>query len=591
MIFWGTLILLAVMTILLVFEVADMALVMFGTLVVFMISGILSPAETFSGFSNSGTVSIGLLYILAYALQSTGLLNNVSNKLLGEPDESDRLRLFRLLFSVASASTIVNNTPIVSMMIPIVKRWCHRHHLAPSRILLLLSYATILGGMCTLIGTSTNLVVHGMLISHGYPGFGFFELGMVGIPLTFLGILLSVFLLHRLLPERKEAIISLGESTREFVVAMKVANSYKHLNKSVHEAGLRHLNGLFLFQIERDGNIITPVAPSDKIHLRDRLFFTGVPMTIVDLQKEPGLEVIEDVVFDVKNYDSNRYRTFEVVISNSSPLVGQGVRESNFRHRFEAVILGIHRNGHRINKKIGDIILQEGDTLLILAPASFHEQWYHSKEFLLVSNSEQIPSRSKIHTYIILGIFVLMIIAVVTRFMPMIAAAATAVTLLFITKSVSPQEALSAVNWKVLLIIAAALGIGQAVDNAGVAQWVAHAIEIVAGTGDSIMLIALVMLLTMLYSEMISNTAAAAIFFPVVLSISGGDVHHLMPLAFAVVIGASASFMTPIGYQTNLMVYGPGGYQFSDYIKAGLPLSLLVWLGGTFIIHMIFFGL
>ena len=587
---WITITLLIIMTVLLIKEVADMSMVIFGTLVVFLIIGIVSPSEAFSGFSNQGTLTIGFLYVMAYAIQSTGILNRIGSQLLGKPEEPHYKRLLRLLYPIATASTVTNNTPIVAMMIPMVKRWCQRHQVAPSKILLMVSYATILGGMCTLIGTSTNLVVHGMLLSNGFPGFSFFGLGYVGLPLMIVGVLLCALILYRFLPDRKEAIITLGESTREFVVAMKVSTDYPHINQSVEDAGLRHLNGLFLFQIERDGSVLAPVTPDEKIQLRDRLFFTGVPGTIVDLQKEPGLEVIRDVEFDIKNYDSNKYQTFEVVISSSSPLVGQKVRESNFRGEYDAVILGIHRNGHRINKKIGDIILQEGDTLLILAPKTFHTHWYHSNDFLLVSNSEQLPSREKGHTNIIFGVFFLMIIAVVSGLMPMIVAATAAVMVLLVTKSVSAQEAVRAINWKVLIIVAASLGIGKAVQNAGLAQVIAQVLHEIVGQEGPFLLIAVVMLTTMIYSMMVTNIAAAAILFPVALVLSGGSEHLLMPLAYAVTIGATASFMSPISYQTNLMVYGPGGYRYSDYVRVGLPVSLLVWLGGSYLIYLKFFG-
>ncbi len=590
MFLWLTIILLIIMTVLLVMEVADIAMVIFGTLVIFLIVGVVSPTEAFSGFSNQGTLAIGFLYIIAYAIQSTGVLNRIGTGLLGRPEEPHYKRLLRLLYPVALASTVTNNTPIVAMMIPMIKRWCQRHNVAPSKILILVSYATLLGGMCTLIGTSTNLVVHGMLISNGYKGFSFFELGTVGLPLMIVGVLFCSLILYRFLPDRKEAIITLGESTREFVVALKVSGKYPHINSSVEDANLRHLNGLFLFQIERNGSVLAPVTPEEKIQLNDRLFFTGVPSTIVDLQKEPGLEVIKDVEFDIKNYDSNKYQTFEVVISNSSPLVGQKVRESNFRQEYDSVILGIHRNGHRLNKKIGDIVVMEGDTLLILAPNSFHHRWYHSNEFLLVSNSEQIPSRERKHTNIILGVFLLMIVAVVSGLTPMIIAATAAVMVLFLTNSITPQEAIRAINWKVLIIVAASLGLGKAVQNAGLAQVIAQVLQSIVGQEGPFFLVASVMLITMIYSGLVTNAASAAILFPVALVLSGSNNPHLlMPLAYAVTIGASASFISPISYQTNLMVYGPGGYQYSDYMRVGLPLSLLVWLGGSYLIYLKFF--
>ncbi len=589
MIFWITLIVLVLMTILLAFEIADSAFILFGVLIFFALTGIITPKETFSGFSNQGMLAIGFLYVIAYAVQSTGFLNVLGKNMLGHPDDSSRKRLLRFLYPVGAASAFMNNTPIVALFIPVVKKWCRQHNLSPSKILLPLSYATILGGTCTLIGTSTNLVVHGFLLEKGLKGFSFFELGFVGLPLMILGILFIVLVLYRFLPDRKDAMISLGETTREFVVALKVTDEYEHQGNSVEEAGLRHLHGLFLFQIERNGTNMTPVKPTENIMVGDRLFFTGVPSTIVELQKEPGLVVLENIDFDLKNYDSNKIKTYEVVISNSSPLVGQMVRESDFRETYDGVILAIHRNGHRIQSKIGDIILQEGDTLLILATNEFHNRWYHSKDFYLVSNSDEVSSRPKAQSIIIIAILAAMIVSVTIGLLPMVIAASLAVFLLFLTRSITYKEAFSAVNWRILILIASSFGIATAIDKSGLASVAAN--ELVRFTSGYGMLgvIAAVFFITMLYSQLVTNSAAAAIIFPIAWSIAVKSGVPIMPIAYAVVFGASAGFATPIGYQTNIMVYGPGGYRFKDYLKVGIPLSLFVWIIGSWLIYVKFY--
>lgn len=588
MVFWGTLTVLVVMTILLVMEVADSSFILFGALVIFLLTGIITPKEAFSGFSNQGMLSIGFLYVVAYAVQSTGLLNVLGKNMLGHPDDSPRRRLLRFLYPVGFASAFMNNTPIVALFIPVVKKWCRQHNLSPSKILLPLSYATILGGTCTLIGTSTNLVIHGFLLDKGYKGFSFFELGTVGLPIMILGILFIVLVLYRFLPDRKEAMVTLGESTREFVVALKVTREYVHEGATIEEAGLRHLQGLFLFQIERNGTVLTPVKPTERILFGDRLFFTGVPSTIVELQKEPGLAVIQDIDFDLKNYDSNEVKTYEVVISNSSPLVGQMVRESNFRELYEGVILAIHRNGHRIKSKIGDIVLQEGDTLLILAPSEFHNRWYHSKDFYLVSNSEEVSSRKKWNSIIIIALLAAMIITVTLGILPMVVASATAVFGLFLTRSISYKEAFSAVNWRILVVIASSFGIAAAIDKSGLASVAANGLLDVSSGFGMIGVVGVVLFVTMLYSQLVTNSAAAAILFPIAFSIAIKSGVALMPIAYAVVFGASAGFATPIGYQTNIMVYGPGGYKFKDYLKIGIPLSLFVWIMATWLIYLKF---
>jgi len=573
------------MTALLIMEVYDVSFILFGAMLLLMLGNIITPKEAFSGFSNQGMLSIGFLYVLAYAVQSTGILNIVAQKLLGQPDDSDNIRLLRFLYPIAGASAFMNNTPIVAMFIPIVKKWCRQFNISPSKILLPLSYATIFGGMCTLIGSSTNLVVHGFLLEKGYKGLSFFELGTVGLPLMILGILFIVFVVQHMLPERKEVAVTLGESTREFVVALKITPQYTHAGSTVEEAGLRHLQGLFLFQIERNGQIITPVKPSEVLRIDDRLFFTGVPATIVELQKEPGLEILKDVDFDLKNYDSNKIKTYEVVISTSSPLVGLTVKESEFRQYYGAVILAIHRNGHRINKKIGSIKIMEGDTLLILAPKEFYNKWYHSRDFLLVSNSDEVPSRPRLQSAIIISTLIGLIVSVTTGFLPMIEASAAAAFVLFLTHSVTAKEAFEAVNWRVLLLIASSFGIAAGIENSGLANALAGVLVHISAPFGLAGIIGIVILSTMLYSEFVTNSASAAIFFPIALAIATQTGVSILPLAYAIIFGASSGFATPIGYQTNMMVYGPGGYKFSDYVRVGIPLGLFVLVTATTLIY------
>lgn len=586
--FWFTLAVLIGMTSILVMELADTAMAVFGAMLLLLITGVIDTGEAFAGFSNQGMLAVAFLYVIAAAVHSTGILSTIGAKLMGDEGRSDYQRLISFLPPVAGASAFMNNTPIVAMLIPIIKNYCRRMNLSPSKFMLPLSYAAILGGTCTLIGTSTNLVVHGFLLEKGHAGFQFFDFAWIGIPLTFIGLTAIILFIHRLLPDHKDSMIQLGRNTREFVVVLKVTSEYPEIGKTVEQAGLRHLQGLFLFQIERNGNIIAPVQPDRTIREGDRLFFTGIPSTIVELQKEPGLHVIDDVDFDLKYYDSNQVKPYEIVLSDSSPLIGQTVRESDFRRQYGAVILAIHRNGVRIDEKIGNIRLQPGDTLLILADKEFYNRWYHSPDFLLVSSSDEIPSRSWWQSVSIIVIMLAMITSVVVGLLDMVTAAAAAAVVLLATGMIRGQNALRAIDWRVLVVIASSFGLAAGIENAGIAELAGSALAVLIEPVGLWGAIALVMLITMIYSEMITNNSAAVLIFPIMVSIATTTGYDLFPLAMAVAIGASAAFSTPISYQTNLMVYGPGRYQFTDYLKAGIPMDLIILLSGSTLIYLVF---
>lgn len=587
--FWYTIIVLVVMTGFLIKEIFEPELIVLSALLLLALGGVLDVKETLSGFSNSGMLTVGFLFIVAEALNQTGALNRLGSIFLGRNRQSITAKLIRFLFPISFLSAFFNNTPIVAMMIPAVNSWAQKNDYSASKFLIPLSYATILGGICTLIGTSTNLVVHGLLIENGLPGISFFELTKIGVPIAVVGILAIALLGHRLLPDRKDPIVELGANTREFVVELKVEANYQHIGKTVAAAGLRHLQGLFLFQIERESQILAPIGPDEKIQLGDRLFFTGLPATIIELQKTPGLSVIKDASFDLKNYDSSRLKTFEVVISSSSPLRGMNVRESNFRSRYNAVIIAIHRNGERIQKKIGDIVLREGDTLLILAQPEFLKNWYNSRDFHLVSESASIPSKPQKLVYLSIGIFLLMIATMTLEVVPIVYATAIAAVAMVFSRCISPQDAQHSVQWNVLLIIAAAFGISRALSNSGVAQVLAKALIDLVGSFGVLGILSGVYFMTSVYTELITNNAAAAFVFPIAIATASEAGFDPRPFAIAVAIGASASFATPIGYQTNLMVYGPGGYKFTDFLKIGVLMNLFMGLMAIGMIYIVYF--
>ncbi len=576
------------MTVVLVFELLEVDIAIFSSLLLLIIGGVVSPKEAFSGFSNHGMLSIGFLFIVAGALQKTAALDYLGHVVLGEGKNIEKT-LLRFLPGVASISAFFNNTPIVSVLIPTIVNWAKKKNISPSKLLIPLSYAAMLGGLCTLIGTSTNLVVHGLMLEYGMDGFTFFEISKVGIPMAVVGVLLLSFFGHRILPDRKEPLVELGSKTREFVAEMKVGKGFEKIGLSIEEAGLRHLKGLFLFQIEREKKILTSVSPDEKIYLNDRLFFVGMPETIMDLRKIKGLKLLTDTVFDPSNYDSEEVSTFEVVISSNSPLIGKCVRESKFRTYYDAVIIAIHRSGDRIKEKIGNIVLKPGDTLLILANRDFINRWYNRKDFFLVSKSASVDSKPKIYSYLSLTVLILMITMMALQVVPVLLAVSTASMILIISGTISPYSARNSVDWKVILVIASAFGIAKGMLNSGVASFLADKIIFLSDSLGPVGLIAMIYFTTSFYTEVITNNAAAALIVPVAVSISGTTGVDPMPLMIAVAIAASASFATPIGYQTNLMVYGPGGYKFKDFLKIGIPMNIIMGIIAITLIYLIYY--
>lgn len=579
---------LILMTVVLVFELLEVDIAIFSSLLLLIIGGVVSPKEAFSGFSNHGMLSIGFLFIVAGALQKTAALDYLGHVVLGEGKNIEKT-LLRFLPGVASISAFFNNTPIVSVLIPTIVNWAKKKNISPSKLLIPLSYAAMLGGLCTLIGTSTNLVVHGLMLEYGMDGFTFFEISKVGIPMAVVGVLLLSFFGHRILPDRKEPLVELGSKTREFVAEMKVGKGFEKIGLSIEEAGLRHLKGLFLFQIEREKKILTSVSPDEKIYLNDRLFFVGMPETIMDLRKIKGLKLLTDTVFDPSNYDSEEVSTFEVVISSNSPLIGKCVRESKFRTYYDAVIIAIHRSGDRIKEKIGNIVLKPGDTLLILANRDFINRWYNRKDFFLVSKSASVDSKPKIYSYLSLTVLILMITMMALQVVPVLLAVSTASMILIISGTISPYSARNSVDWKVILVIASAFGIAKGMLNSGVASFLADKIIFLSDSLGPVGLIAMIYFTTSFYTEVITNNAAAALIVPVAVSISGTTGVDPMPLMIAVAIAASASFATPIGYQTNLMVYGPGGYKFKDFLKIGIPMNIIMGIIAITLIYLIYY--
>ncbi|MBS3740885.1 MAG: anion permease [Candidatus Cloacimonetes bacterium] len=572
----------------LVTEKIKPSLIVFSALFLLILGNVITIDEAFAGFSNTGMLTVGFLFIISAALKSSGLVKKIINILLGEHKVKSFNRYIRLMFPVAFFSAFLNNTPIVASLIHVIKKWSRRTNIPASKFLIPLSYAALLGGICTLIGTSTNLVIHGLLLSNGYKGFSFFQLSLVGVPTAILGIVFVASLGKKFLPRRRELINKLDETTREFVAGVIVGENYPHIGDTIKQAGLRHLKGLFLFQIIRDDRIITPVTPHEKIQEDDRLFFTGLPETIYELQKISGLKIVKKPHFNVSDVDSNKLKTYEAVVSNVSPLIGKTVRESQFRKKYNAVILAIHRSGERINKKVGNIKLRFGDTLFILARRGFGRRWYNSNDFSLVTSSINIHTKPSWKSNTALVILLGMVLFAAFNIVPIIIAAAGAAILMLLLNIISLQEAQNSVDWPILVIIASSLGIGKAVENSGLAFVIADNLIEPLNVFGSIGIIAGLYVLTSLCTWLIQNNAVAALMFPVALTIAKSNGLPMEPVFITLAMAASSSFVSPIGYQTNLMVYSAGGYKIKDFMRIGIPMNIFIGVVVTILVYLLY---
>ncbi len=600
---WFSLALVGGVLLLLTFTQIAPDLVLIGGLVVLLASGILTTKEALAGFANEGMITVGVLFVVGAGVVETGAVTWMAERLFGRP-RSLAHALWRMMVPTAALSGFMNNTPLVAMLIPAVNDWAKHYRIAPSKLMIPLSYASILGGTCTLIGTSTNLVVNGLLISsydtlaatgatpHFPRELGMFDIAWVGVPSAVAGIMFIILTARRLLPERGATGSSVADP-RQYSVEMLVEPGSPLVGKSIEEAGLRHLPGLFLAEIERGGTILPAVGPEQRLAGNDRLLFVGIVDSVVDLQKIRGLVPATNQLFKLDSRRSERC-LIEAVTSSSCPVVGQTIRDGRFRSIYNAVVIAVARHGERVRSKIGDIVLRAGDVLLLEAHPSFVQEHRNSQHFFLINRLENSTPPQYERAALALAILVVMVFVVTVSEsfgalriplgdrvfdlgdVTMLKAALVAALLMIVAGCCRTEQARRSIDWQVLLAIAASFGIGHALHKSGAADGVTHAIINVVGGSPWLSLVAIYGV-TLVVTELVTNNAAAALMFPFALSTAENLEVNAMPFLVAVMMAASAGFATPIGYQTNLMVYGPGGYRFSDYLKMGVPLDLLVW--------------
>ena len=550
----------------------DMALL--AALTIFVVFDFVPLEAALRGFSNPGVLTVGALFIVARGIRETAGLDTIMRGLLGRPSSVQRAQL-KMMLPVSLVSAFVNNTPVVAMMMPVVSDWAKRCNLRSSKLLLPLSYASIFGGTCTIIGTSTNLVVVG-LAAKTQPELtlGFFELAYVGVPIVLVGTAYVALVGRRLLPDRTDT-DRLVDSSREYMVAMRVEPDSPIITQTIEQAGLRHLPGLFLVDIERDGDLIPAVAPTTRVRADDTLHFAGMVESVVDLRRIRGLVPAEEQADKVGEPRPNRM-LIEAVVAVGSPLSGKDVRSSEFRTRYGAAIIAVRRGGERVAGKVGNIVLRAGDTLLLEARPAFLKRHRSDGAFALVREVEgSAPPRHE-RSGLAVALLAMMVVLSATGAVPLLVAAFATCALMLLTGCLDSSQAHRALDLRVLLAIAAAFGVGATIEATGVAQVVGQGLVRMALPLGPVGVLASVYVATALLTELLTNNAAALFMFPVAAAASQAAGIDFKPVMIVLMMAASASLSTPIGYQTNLMVFGPGGYRFSDFVKVGLPLQFII---------------
>lgn len=608
---WTTLGLIAVMAVGMVRGLAGPDTVLLAGMALLMGLGVFSDAfpsaqRAVAGFGNEAVVTIGVLFVIAEGLSRTGAMERLTGSLLGRP-RTVRGAQARMLPAVAGLSAFLNNTPIVAMFIPVVRDWCKKTGLPASKLLIPLSYAAIMGGSCTLIGTATNVFVDGMVRSAQAGGealgpitdggrstmsLGLFTISAVGVPAAVVGLAYLLLLSDKLLPVRRGSVGAFdldadpGDEDsgggRRFTVEMMVTADAPFAGQTVGQAGLRNLPGAYLIEIDRGGDRLVAVGPEQTLHTGDRLIFAGVVDSVVDLQKIRGLAPATDQVFKLDDPRPNR-RLVEAVVSPQNPLVGRTIREGAFRTQYGAAVIAVHRGGERLNQRLGDVRLRAGDTLLLDTHPRFVARQRNRQDFILVSAVEGSEPARYERAWVALGLLIAMVLLTTLTPMRLVTAALLAGGGMILTGCVNTEQARQSVNWRVLLAMGGALGVGAALETTGAAVSVAQLlIDTFAGGGPRAILAA-IYLAAMLLTSLIGPIGTVALIFPVAKAAALSQGLNFEPFAVTLMMTAAASFATPTAYQTNLMVYGVGGYRFTDYVRIGLPLNLLV-MGVTLVI-------
>lgn len=579
---WITIVTVLSMFTVLLFTKIRADLVFLGAISILFVTGVLDAKEAFSGFSSTSVVIIGVLFVVVAGLTHTGVLQWIVKKLLGQPKSYSKA-VVRLMLPVAALSSFLSNTTVVALFVGIVKMWSKKLNISPSKLLIPLSYASGMGGVCTLIGTPPNLIISGLYAEKTGVAMNVLTTTLPGLFCLFIGVL-SIIALRRLLPDRK-APESAFESTSDYTVELLVPTDNPHVAQTIEEAGLNQFSGGTLIEIIHYDEVISPVAADEMIMGGDRLVFAGQIDEILDLKKSHGFVNADHHVFTMDEMDKNRQLRTAYVTFGSS-LINTAIGDSTFEKDNNMILVAVARRGKRINESPRKVVLQAGDTLLFECPPRVNIHTERLSSQLQFFDSEQVPNIGK-KTLVSTTIMIAMVVLSALNVIPLLQCAFLAAIAMLLFRCCNVDQAMKAINWEILMVFAGSVVLGIAIQKTGIAERLAFGILDVCGTNPIVVMAAVCFVGTFI-TEFISNTAAGAMFFPIMYEAAEKLGYEPYPFLIALMVSVSSSFATPIGSPTHMLVYGPGGYRFSDFMRIGLLMNLIILVANIFIVNLIY---
>ena len=559
--------------------------------ILFML-GYLTPSEALSGFSNPAVITIAFLFIISRALQKTRILEYLIVRVRRLADKSILIGRAVYLFTIGVASAVVNNTAIVAIFMPVSIRLAQKYKMSPSKMLIPLSYSAILGGTLTLVGTSTNLLVNSIYVKvPGVEPMGMFEFFKYGAILMVVGLLYILFIAPMILPSRTST-SSLTKSYRlgGYLTEMRITAESPLNGRTCLERGINKNYDVMVLDILRDNKMITNMIRLTKLKEGDVLFVRGTLENFLRMKEVEKVALLTDEKLTQEELEQEDNVVLECLITDKSDLVGKSLMTSNFRRRFGSFILAIRREGTIVREKIAHVVLSAYDTLLVYGPKNKVNELSKTNEFVVLGEVDA-ELRKQRFWWMTIVVIIGTIALAAFGFMPIVKSAMLGVVILLALKILTPQESYQSINWQVIILISALIPVGIVIQKTGTAGWIAglisSATESVPSEWQPRVLLALIYFITIFLTEISSNAATVIIMTPISIAVAQQMGFDPRAFVFAVAFAASASFITPVGYQTNLMVYGPGGYKFSDYIRAGFPLAFIFWIMAIFILPIL----
>ena len=556
--------------------------VFLGAISILFVTGVLNAKEAFSGFSSTSVVIIGVLFVVVAGLTHTGVLQWIVKNLLGQP-ESYSKAVVRLMLPVAALSSFLSNTTVVALFVGIVKMWSKKLGISPSKLLIPLSYASGMGGVCTLIGTPPNLIISGLYAENTGEAMNVLTTTVPGLFCLFIGVL-SIIAMSKLLPNRK-APESAFESTSEYTVELEVPSDNPHIGETVNEAGLNDVRGGNLIEVVHYDEFVSPANGEEILMGGDRLIFSGQIDEILDLKQSHGLVSADHHVFTLSEIDSSRQLRTAFVTFGSS-LIGKSIGGTTFEKDNGLVLVAVARRGERIKQSPREVVLQAGDTLLLDCPPNMKINESSLTAKLHFFDSDQVPNIGK-KTLISTTIMMAMVVLSALNVIPLLQCAFLAAIAMLIFRCCNVDQAMKAINWEILMVFAGSVVLGIAIQKTGIAERLAFGILDVCGDNPIVVMTAICFVGTFI-TEFISNTAAGAMFFPIMYQAAEKLGYEPFPFLVALMVSVSSSFATPIGSPTHMLVYGPGGYRFSDFMRIGLLMNLIILAANIFIVNIIY---